>query len=77
MVRAVLRAMGSPLTPDIRNEARNEITHQYLTAAKARRMLDWAPRFTLDDGLRETIAWYREYLGAADHTKRAAVKADG
>ena len=45
-----------------RAEARHEIQHQWLSAAKARRELGWAPEFTLDEGLDRTIAWYREFL---------------
>src|SRR6476661_4041684 len=41
LVQRVLTAMGSSLTPDVRNEASNEILHQYLSAAKARRQLGW------------------------------------
>ena len=51
--------MGSDLEPDVRNEASNEIRHQYLSAAKARRRLGWSPRFDLETGLRKTIAWYQ------------------
>ena len=54
--------MGSKLMPDIRNEASNEIRHQFLSAEKARRVLGWTPQFTLDSGLERTIAWYREFL---------------
>ena len=54
--------MGSRPRAGVRNEASNEIRHQYLSAAKARRMLGWTPLFTLDEGLHETIAWYREFL---------------
>jgi CDP-glucose 4,6-dehydratase len=57
----ILERMKSPLEPDVRAEARNEIQHQWLSAAKARRMLGWAPQFTLDEGLDRTIAWYREF----------------
>jgi len=46
------------------NQASNEIHHQYLSAAKAREMLHWNPLFTLDEGLQQTINWYREFLGA-------------
>lgn len=49
------------LRPIIRNEASGEIPHQYLSAEKARRMLGWKPRFSLEEGLRETIEWYRDY----------------
>jgi CDP-glucose 4,6-dehydratase len=62
LVERILRLMGSTLKPDVRNEASNEIVHQYLSAAKARRMLGWSPLFTLDDGLRLTIDWYRQFL---------------
>jgi CDP-glucose 4,6-dehydratase len=62
LVQKILALMGSRATPDIRNEATNEIRHQYLSAAKAREMLGWKPLFTLDEGLRATIAWYQEFF---------------
>ena len=64
VVDRILKSMGSDLEPDVRNEAVNEIREQYLSAAKAREVLGWKPLFTLDDGLRRTIEWYREFLGA-------------
>ena len=62
LVRRILGLMGSDLEPDIRNEATNEIRQQYLSAEKARRLLGWRPLFTLDEGLRRTIAWYQEFF---------------
>ena len=59
LVEKILKEMGSDLEPEIRNEVVNEIREQYLSAAKARRMLQWKPVFTLDQGLRLTIDWYR------------------
>ena len=56
LVRRITAASGSKLEPDVRNEASNEIKHQYLCAAKARRMLDWQPCYTLDEALAETVA---------------------
>lgn len=64
LVQKILSLMGSDLKPDVRNEAVNEIRHQYLSAEKARQMLDWAPVFTLDEGLHRTLAWYKDYLEA-------------
>jgi CDP-glucose 4,6-dehydratase len=64
MVQRISRLMGSTLQPDIRAEARHEIPNQYLSAAKARHLLAWRPRFDLDDSLSETIAWYRHYFAA-------------
>jgi CDP-glucose 4,6-dehydratase len=64
LVESLTKAMGSALEPDVRNETRNEIQHQYLSAAKARRMLNWKPLFTLEQGLAQTVAWYREFLAS-------------
>lgn len=62
LVERILALMQSDLIPDVRNEASNEIRHQYLTAAKAREMLGWSPLFTLDEGLQRTIQWYTNFL---------------
>ena len=63
LTQRVLSLMGRPdLIPIIENTARNEIPHQYLSAEKARRELGWKPQYTLEQGLRETIDWYRKFL---------------
>ena len=75
LVERILRIMESDLTPDVRNEATNEIRHQYLSAAKARRLLGWRPLFALDEGLRATVAWYADFL--SDGTMLPARAANG
>jgi len=62
LVERILNLMESSAKPDVRNEASHEIKHQYLSAAVARRDLGWTPTFTLDDGLRQTIGWYRAFF---------------
>ncbi|MEK6280869.1 MAG: NAD-dependent epimerase/dehydratase family protein [Acidobacteriota bacterium] len=62
LVERLLMLMDSDLKPDVRNEAKHEIGHQYLSAAKARQMLGWSPLFDLDSGLQKTITWYRKFL---------------
>ena len=62
LTEALAGVMGMAIEPDIRNEVQNEIRHQYLSAAKARRMLNWAPLFTLQQGLARTVDWYKEFL---------------
>jgi CDP-glucose 4,6-dehydratase len=64
IVQQILKLMDSALQPEILNQTKNEIRHQYLSAAKARQMIDWKPLFTLDEGLQQTISWYRDFLGA-------------
>ena len=75
LVRTVLRHMGSALSPDIRNEASNEIRDQFLSAERARTELGWHPEFTLDEGLRRTIDWYRWHLigGEYDRSRELTV----
>jgi CDP-glucose 4,6-dehydratase len=62
LVRRIISLMESNLVPDVRNEAQNEIRHQYLSAAKAREEFGWKPLFGLEDGLQKTVDWYREYF---------------
>jgi CDP-glucose 4,6-dehydratase len=61
LVRTITQLMGSGLKPEIRADATHEIPNQYLSAAKARRMLGWHPKWSLDAALTETIDWYRNY----------------
>ena len=62
LVERLLCLMKSDLKPDVRNEATNEITHQYLSAEKAREQLGWKPLFSLDEGLHRTVDWYKEFF---------------
>ncbi|MFN8463134.1 MAG: GDP-mannose 4,6-dehydratase [Anaerolineales bacterium] len=64
LVQKILNLMQTSLEPDVRNEAVNEIRHQYLSAEKARRLLNWSPMFTLDEGLTRALEWYRNFLEA-------------
>ena len=64
MVDLILRKMNSTLQPVVLNQASNEIRHQFLSAERARTMLNWQPQFTLDSGLDRTLAWYRDFLSA-------------
>lgn len=63
IVDLILKKMNSSLRPEILNQASNEIRHQFLSAERARSILNWHPQFTLEAGLDRTIAWYREFLG--------------
>jgi CDP-glucose 4,6-dehydratase len=62
LVQHILREMNSTLQPEVMDNAPNEIRHQYLSAERARKMLNWSPLFSLQEGLKRTIAWYREFL---------------
>lgn len=63
MVNTIIRLSDHPdLKPVILDEAKNEIQDQYLSSDRAHSLLGWKPQYTLEDGLRETIAWYREVV---------------
>jgi CDP-glucose 4,6-dehydratase len=63
ITEAVLDQMGrTDLRPIIQNQASNEIPHQYLDSSLARRVLDWQPRYALEEGLRRTVAWYEAFF---------------
>jgi CDP-glucose 4,6-dehydratase len=63
LVTRLTQLIGVDLPPDIRNEASGEIRQQSLSAALARERLGWQPTFGLEEGLRRTVAWYRDFLG--------------
>lgn len=62
LVKRIYKLLGKKPNYRILNQANFEIRHQYLSSAKARRVLHWKPKVTLDEGLRRTIAWYRTLL---------------
>lgn len=71
IVDAIAKVMDVPVDPIVLDTATNEIRAQSLDASKAARLLQWSPGWPLADGLRETVAWYRAYLGVPDSAKAA------
>jgi CDP-glucose 4,6-dehydratase len=63
ITKKILDVMGrADLQPIILNEAKAEIPAQCLSAARARRELGWAPQFSMEDSLTETVDWYKTYF---------------
>ncbi len=63
ITKLIQRLMGAmKIKLDIQNTAKGEIQNQYLSTAKANRLLGWRPTYGLEKGLRETIEWYRDFL---------------
>jgi CDP-glucose 4,6-dehydratase len=64
IVFEIRRLMGcDDVEPIVLDDAVGEIRDQRLSAAKAAAVLGWKPAYALDHGLRETIDWYRDFLG--------------
>jgi len=63
VVQTIIAVSEHPqLEPVVLGEAPHEIPAQYLDSGKARRVLGWSPRYSLEEGMRETLGWYREFL---------------
>ncbi len=63
VVESIITVSGqAELEPLVLAEARNEIPAQYLDSTRAKQALDWAPQYSLKQGLRETMSWYRDFL---------------
>ena len=62
IVTAIQKHMGYEyLKPVIQNIAKGEIQSQYLSSVKAKKLLHWKPRYSLGQGLKETISWYEKF----------------
>jgi len=59
LYNAIIKAMGKDTKPKILGEAKNEIDRQYLDSSKAKRVLGWESAYSLEQGLKETIEWYK------------------
>lgn len=62
LVARIQKAAGTDLEPEILGIATHEIESQFLSAAKARKLLGWAPTMSTDEALSDTVEWYREHL---------------
>jgi CDP-glucose 4,6-dehydratase len=62
LVEHILKLMDSSLQSSVRDQSKNEISNQYLSAAKARQILGWQPAYTMEEGLRRTIEWYKTFF---------------
>ena len=62
---AIYKSLGIDyLSPVINNTATSEIKDQHLDSKKAREILGWGSKITLESGLKLTAEWYSSYLSA-------------
>ncbi len=68
MVERILKRMGrEELKPEVLGNASGEIVKQYLSSRKSRETLGWNAAFSLDEGLDQTISWYRNFFAGRPH----------
>ena len=62
VISTICRLMEKPVHYNTLNQAGGQIPNQVLDSSKARMELGWQPEYTLESGLRKTIAWYRGWF---------------
>lgn len=65
LVRKILKVANDPslklVIREVPEERKKEIVKQYVSVAKAKRLLNWEPKTPLAKGLKKTLAWYQRY----------------
>jgi len=66
VIELICRLAGAPVVPEIRGDGvpHGEIDRQWLDSTRLRELTGWRPEVTLEQGLRRTIAWYRDHPAA-------------
>jgi CDP-glucose 4,6-dehydratase len=66
VVELITAAAGGSIQPDIQGEGSpdGEIDRQYVDSTKLRELTGWRPTVELEDGLCQTLEWYREHQEA-------------
>ncbi|OIO35477.1 MAG: sugar dehydratase [Candidatus Omnitrophica bacterium CG1_02_44_16] len=60
LVKTIYRSASKKTNYKILNHAKYEIKHQYLSSLKARKILNWKPKYSLEKSLAKTIEWYKD-----------------
>ena len=59
LIEKIIKLSGKNFNIEMIQEERpNEISAQYVSSEKAKYYLNWLPKFSLDEGLLNTIEWY-------------------
>lgn len=62
LIKKIEKILGIKIKSKILNIAKNEIPEQYLDWGKARKMLDWQPKYSFKQAIEESFAWYKNFL---------------
>ena len=62
LFQKIKKITGSPLEPAYCPSRTGDIVHSRLANVKARQVLDWRPRYGLEEGIRETVEFYARHI---------------
>ena len=60
VVKNIEEILEKKINYKILNTAQNEIPEQYLDWTKAKEVLNWEPKTTFENGIKETFNWYKK-----------------
>ena len=67
LTKTIIKILVSSLKPIIQGKNYGEIQAQYLDSSKATARLGWKPKYGIEEGLKKTISWYKNYLKDVAH----------
>lgn len=65
IIEDIEKVIGKKLKYRVVNSQQNEIPRQSLNYEKVRKTLDWKPKFTFEQGIKETFEWYKSFFKQA------------
>ena len=68
VVEILNRILGTSLEPEFCDPRPGDIQHSSADISKARRLLKFEPRISVEEGLRRTVEWYRHLAGGPSMT---------
>lgn len=60
VVALLNKILGTAIEPSYEPARKGDVKHSQASIAAARRLLGYKPRFSLEDGLRRTVEWFRD-----------------
>jgi CDP-glucose 4,6-dehydratase len=62
MIEKISSILGQTCQYRVLNNHKNEIQEQSISNEKARRLLAWEPKYSFEEGVKETYIWYKKYF---------------
>lgn len=63
LIKKIINLSGKKIEiKKVSDKREGEIDSQYVSFAKATRLLGWKPKINLDEGLKKTLTWYAKYF---------------
>ena len=60
LIETIESALGRKAVVEYRESNRADVKSTWANVSKAHRVLDWAPKVSLEQGIEKTVAWYLE-----------------